>query len=71
MKLQNGAGGPDIFWPQDSFNEIMGLPNIYAVKEDSKSDPFLLDIQQATNNAHFIISGGGMRRWSYLMGVTM
>ena len=66
MKLQNGAGGPDINWPIDALSSILKNDSIIAIKEDSKDDDFLKSIGDQVNNSHFVISGGGMKRWRCL-----
>jgi dihydrodipicolinate synthase/N-acetylneuraminate lyase len=63
MKLQNGAGGPDILWPVDLIGQLLDRQYVYAIKEDSKDDVFLQKIADKTSSAHFILSGGGMKRW--------
>ena len=66
MKLANGAGGADINWPSKTLKSLLNKKNIYAIKEDSKDEEFLLSIGNELNNCHFIISGGGMKRWRNL-----
>lgn len=69
MKLQNGAGGPDILWPASLLEELLSRPYVAAIKEDSKDDDFLHMISSQPAHAHFILSGGGMQRWRKLQSV--
>lgn len=63
MKLPNGAGGEDIYWPTSVIKQLSLNDSIVAIKEDSKNDSYLFSLGKYIKNLHFIVSGGGMKRW--------
>jgi len=64
MPFLCGKTGHPINWPLDLLDELADIPNIIAIKEDTKDDGYSRDaINTIKDRLAVIISGGGKRQW--------
>mgnify|MGYP003111868798 CR=1 FL=1 len=71
MPLNNGIPGqpPTIRWSCDLTSKIADLPNVVAIKEDTKDDDYTeLMIETLRDRLAIITSGKGMKQWLRLDG---
>lgn len=63
MKLVSGFNGELIEWPQDLLHQILELPNVAGVKEDSKNDSVTTElIARYGHDKEIIVAGHGKQR---------
>ena len=59
-----GKSGHPMNWPVDLLDQLADIPNVIAIKEDTKEDAYSRDvINTIKDRLAIVISGGGKRQW--------